>query len=83
MEEHYKDGELIGTNIHEGEGHTEIHDNNGEESGKVIHMGERQKLQEELGRISLDLFNAQGEEKEKIEARIKELEKELGLKEAA
>lgn len=62
----------------------EVRNDNGEIVGAVEHMDDQGMLQEEYGRLSLEVMNAEGEEKEKIEARLKELETKLSpLEEAA
>ncbi len=53
------------------------------EGGEVYHMDNEGLLQEEYGRLSLEVMTAQGEDKEKIESRMKEIEAQLDIKEAA
>lgn len=54
------------------------------EDGSVHHMDNQGMLQEEYGRLSLEVMTAQGERKEEVEARLKELETKLSpLEEAA
>jgi hypothetical protein len=62
----------------------EVKNDKGEVVGAGEHMDSHGMLQEEYGKLSLAVMNAEGDEKEKIEARLKELEAELNpLQEAA
>lgn len=53
------------------------------EAGEAHHLTKEQLAQEEHARLLLEEMTAQGERKEEVQARLKEIEEEIGLQEAA
>jgi len=53
------------------------------EAGEAHHLTKEQLAQEEHAKLLLENMEATGERKEEIESRLKEIEEEIGLQEAA